>query len=962
MIRNLTVVHMLVLCSGAIAMDQTGLVAHYDFDKCKGAVVPDISGHGNDGKIFGGAKQVTGDFGSALEFNGSDAYVDCGAKPSLNVGKVGTIMFWFRPQATCQGGLVGWAVKTETSDPQGNNSLPSGAFERSSRSVTAPAAAVKANQRLVVSLSSGIEQRVDGNHHREALGLYISDGKHFDSPSQSNQHKAFFPPTDRWLFYAVTFNGRSVEIYRDGVHAETRFQTLIPDTTDVPMLIGKCFGMGGPSDYFKGLIDEVRIYNRPLSSPEVYQHYMENAVGRGKPIEHFGGVGIDAAAYPKPGSIFADLDYRSLLAASDDVGITAALCDADGVDVARARIRMLPVWGRAEAVVDAAKLPAGSYSLQVTASTAEPSAAMVAWPGRASGWENVKVLNNFCWELLNESPDLKAAYVFANPRRGWVYIATEAEGDMTLTLPGATPQIVRAPDKGTQQEVMRWLEPGTYRITRSGEGTLKQWKVRAVPILAFHHYPHVGPGTDNDHDFLVKEVTAPYNTILTHDYDDATSKQFRRNWAVELGRHLIDHIYPATHLEWNAKLRDDTARQQIWDYVTPCAGLNQPEYQGVTLDEFTAGNDRIMWTKSYYDEWTETLEKVLEDSKYAGHFVIPFPGYNMYDFEKSTAFLRMFIDHGSPIFEQLYFNERDTEEQAWLYVNESTAAIEHRWKQELPGYTELATKWLSYLKREIWNPAVDFKVHLEIQFEHFATRPEFFGLGGIGAYSSYGCNNEEYVRWVSKLCRHYGLEGNTERLSTNPYRVTHIRNSDFLNASDGWTLEPAEKSSMAVKSHEGYGRLQERNPYRSWTDTPFLWTKRSVQRPNVFSQEIRNLQAGELYLVRLWVGDYNELMAGASRDEERAVSLRVDGGDVWDNWYRTKVFKGNEYTYASYQLPPFSGQNLYYFKIHQLVFRANGPAARLVISDWKSSAEPGGPVGQELMFNFIEVHPYLPAE
>ncbi|KKK85729.1 hypothetical protein LCGC14_2770380, partial [marine sediment metagenome] len=381
----------------------------------------------------------------------------------------------------------------------------------------------------------------------------------------------------------------------------------------------------------------------------------------------------------------------------------------------------------------------------------------------------------------------------------------------------------------------------------------------------------------------------------------------------------------------------------------PKTGMDRPTYQGVSLDEFTAGNDRIMWTKSYYDEWTETCAKILEDPKYAGRFIMPAHGYNMYDFEKSTAFLRMFIDHGSPLIEEWYLFERDTEEQAWVYINESGAAIEHRWKKEIPGYTEMAIKLISYLQREMWNPGVNFKVHLEIQVEHFATRPEFFGLGGIAAYSSYNCNNEEYVRWFSELCRHYGLEGNTERLGTDPYEPDQISNPDFIDGTKNWTLQPAEKDSMIVKSHKGYATMQEREPFRPWTAISFLWTRRSAEKPNVFSQEIRNLEAGRLYIARVWIGDYTDLKAGKLKGKKCAVNIRVDGGDVWDDWYRTRAYRGkksNMFTARGCQ-------------VQQIIFRAKGPTATLVISDWESDAEPGGAIGQELIFNNIDVHPFL---
>ena len=47
------------------------------------------------------------------------------------------------------------------------------------------------------------------------------------------------------------------------------------------------------------------------------------------------------------------------------------------------------------------------------------------------------------------------------------------------------------------------------------------------------------------------------------------------------------------------------------------------------------------------------------------------------------------------------------------------------------------------------------------------------------------------------------------------------------------------------------------------------------------------------------------------------------------------------------------------FTYHWLVFRAKRDSAELTISDWVSDTAPGGPIGQEFMFNFIEIQPYL---
>ena len=45
---------------------------------------------------------------------------------------------------------------------------------------------------------------------------------------------------------------------------------------------------------------------------------------------------------------------------------------------------------------------------------------------------------------------------------------------------------------------------------------------------------------------------------------------------------------------------------------------------------------------------------------------------------------------------------------------------------------------------------------------------------------------------------------------------------------------------------------------------------------------------------------------------------------------------------------------------HRVVFKATSQTARLIISDWPSAARRDNAlIGQETIFNFIEVEPYL---
>ncbi len=266
---------------------------------------------------------------------------------------------------------------------------------------------------------------------------------------------------------------------------------------------------------------------------------------------------------------------------------------------------------------------------------------------------------------------------------------------------------------------------------------------------------------------------------------------------------------------------------------------------------------------------------------------------------------------------------------------------------------------------ERWNPRVDFNVFMDMQLHHLATRPEYFGLAGIEAWTSY-YGTEEYNRWLSRLFRHFGLEGKTNRLSKDPYILTHIKNGDFVDGDEGWTLEPAARGSIAFTSHKGYGTIQEFYPYLETTPTSLLLTRRSQDRPNVFSQEIKNLKPGRMYILKMTTGDNQEFIKGKSTPQDHVVSVRIENGEIVDDWYRTKSFKdkkANQHRYATWlSAGKFNGDNRFCMNVHTRIFRAKASTAKLIVSDWKTPNDSGGPVGQELVFNAIEIKPYFEIE
>jgi Concanavalin A-like lectin/glucanases superfamily len=99
------------ICSVSSRADQPerGLVLHYPMDEGSGGVLADASGHGQSGLIHN-ATWVKLPSGYALEFDGEKSYVDCGGGPQLDIRGPITVMAWICPaqiQAAPEPGIVG---------------------------------------------------------------------------------------------------------------------------------------------------------------------------------------------------------------------------------------------------------------------------------------------------------------------------------------------------------------------------------------------------------------------------------------------------------------------------------------------------------------------------------------------------------------------------------------------------------------------------------------------------------------------------------------------------------------------------------------------------------------------------------------------------------------------------------------------------------------------------------------
>jgi hypothetical protein len=204
-------------------------IAHWKFDEGEGNIAYDSSGNGNNGTIYG-AQWVQGKFASALSFDGVDDYVEVPNSPSLNPTNEITVEAWFYPMSYTSGtgwhGIVGKAGFT-------NGYL------------------------LWVEETGSVN------------GLIYVGGTRY------NVFSGYNAPLNQWTHAAYTVKQGRMDIYING---QWRAKTDIPvgafNTNTNPLRIA---GQGSDSTqpWFRGLIDDVRIYNYARSPEQILQDYNE---------------------------------------------------------------------------------------------------------------------------------------------------------------------------------------------------------------------------------------------------------------------------------------------------------------------------------------------------------------------------------------------------------------------------------------------------------------------------------------------------------------------------------------------------------------------------------------------------------------------------------------------------------------------------------------------------------------
>jgi len=600
--------------------------------------------------------------------------------------------------------------------------------------------------------------------------------------------------------------------------------------------------------------------------------------------------------------------------------------------------------------LDVRALPWGAYDLR--ASFLDRGGRELAAVARLAtilpaGAAQIRVLNNLVSELLDARPRGllgQSRLEFMNPRDGWVWF--QAAGPCTLRL--GEDRVVSVAAGQPAVEAMRLLPAGKHVLQTTGAPT--DVVIRAIPALVYNVYPsspQIAPFGSNSWERL-KKHTLP-NTNMIESQGVGTPEH--REWLAQ-GRSWIGNVQAPGLIDQ----KEWTVDSMLAVWLKPGTSTAHPERPGFDLAKLSG-----LQVDEYYNAMAPqkvlttalSIARLADEPAFAGKLWIPFV-VDMFGNPTAELFMKTTLGCGWPFSVEVYVGEMPTEAEDLQSIGARFGAVAAGWEKAYPGSLRRAifTPMYAYLPYCTTNryPQADFRVHLDLQMQRLACDPAFFGLWGVQPYRS-NYVDEEILNAMGRMLRHYGIEGRTDRLLSDPYELRHVADPDFEAGTRHWQITAAEEGSVVAGSFAGYGQLQGRYPPGACGDT-FLVLKRSPKAANVVSQPLHGLQQGRLYSVKLITGDYADLQAGRTRKQVQAVTLQIAAGEVLPGAF--------SYPFRSARGPkPFTMETPFWMTYHWLQFRPTGPTATLSICDWAKPGEPGGPLGQQTMVSFVEVQPVL---
>ena len=585
-------------------------------------------------------------------------------------------------------------------------------------------------------------------------------------------------------------------------------------------------------------------------------------------------------------------------------------------------------------------------------------------------------VNNLVSELLEVSAisGTSKPFTFTRGSDGWIFIFLSCQGKGTARVildkeSRGDIVLVQDTETGLRGEAMRFMAKGEHTLDVECKGgiSVEKLEVKAIPELI-----HCGLGFNPeiksyglyDMEFLKTDILPNVTTLIVPS-GIKLPESLVEDWHRQ-GKRFVGEVGV------NSQAKTAEEHFNHWTGFFDKA----PFLDGVIINEFIVNRPVAEWVermtperlarmeqeRQQYAACGEALKRIRADARFKNKMLYAYVGGSGKKLNQEiigTNFIRTVIDCGYRVTLERYLHEMSSPKGSQDALQTFVEGIAD-WEAKEPGVKKqmvIAFGLFSMPPGGInKQPNVDYHVWMDQQMNLVANHPGLADIGGLEWWTS-SLADEETVRFVGKLYRHYTLEGKTDMLTRDPLFLTHIQNADFEKGTEGWTLHPAQEGSIAARSFPRYGRIEGRFMGLGRPADPehigdtFLWMRRNEKGPNTFSQTIKDLQPGRLYSMKMFSCDYNDLVSPKAKKLEEASkfigSLILEGAEVDPKRSFTEM-------YASNPEPKIPVWITYHWK----VFKAQSTTARLIVSDWPSSEQPGVGFGQEQTFNFLEIQPY----
>jgi subtilisin family serine protease len=366
------------------------LVGAYSFNEGSGATLGDSAGN-HDGSVEGASWTASGKYGSALDFDGTNDLVKVADAADLDLTKTFTLEAWVKPD-----------------------------------SLSSPIRAVLAKAENPGTGLSGYQ--LLPNFTGKPTGYVANAGKVaiFAGPTAL--------PTSQWSHLAFSSDGTTLRLYVDGQQVATA-SAIDAAPTAAALEIGHNQVSNG---YFDGLIDEVRIYDVPLSQAQIqvdrdapvaeaaYSFNEGSGATLGDSAGNHDGT-VEGASWTGSGKYGAALDF-------DGTNDWVKVADAAELDLTKtftleAWVKPDSLSSPARAVLAKAENPGtGLSGYQLLASFAGDPAGYVANAGKVAIFGGSTALPTGQWSHLAFSSDGTTLRLYVDGSQVATAAAIEAAG------------------------------------------------------------------------------------------------------------------------------------------------------------------------------------------------------------------------------------------------------------------------------------------------------------------------------------------------------------------------------------------------------------------------------------------------------------------------------------------------------------------------------------------------------